>query len=103
MHSEYTAAQDVPVPLLEVIMIYDDVSGLTAEGERQILICKMFCACTTYGTILYIKFFGLRQIKCDLQLAFIVPDSSVNLYFSPIRKLRAVLLFTRILRKRVIH
>lgn len=25
--------------LLEVIMIYDDVSGLTAEEERQILVC----------------------------------------------------------------
>jgi len=42
-------------------------------------------------------------MKYDLQLAFIVPDSSVNLYFGPKRKLRAVLLFTRILRKHVIH
>lgn len=59
VHSKYTAAQDVPVSLLEVIMIYDDVSGLTAEGERQIFACKMLCACTTYGTTLYIKCFGL--------------------------------------------
>lgn len=103
VHSKYTTAWDVPVLFLEVIMINDDVSMLTAKEERQILICKMFCACTTYGTILYIKCIGLSWIKYDLQLAFIVPDSLVDLHFGPIRNPTAALLFTRIWRKTVIH
>lgn len=41
MHSGYTSAQDVSKSLLEVIMIYGDVSGLAAEEERQILVCAI--------------------------------------------------------------
>lgn len=41
MHSKHTTAQEVLMSLLEVIMIYDDVSGLTAEEERQILVCAI--------------------------------------------------------------
>lgn len=103
VHSKYTTAWDVPVSFLEGIMINDDVSMLIAEEKRQILICKMFCACTAYGTILYIKCIGPSWIKYDLQLAFIVSDSLVDLYFGPIRNPTAVLLFTRIWRKTVIH
>lgn len=41
VHSKHTTAQEVSMSLLEVIMIYDDVSGLTAEEERQILVCAI--------------------------------------------------------------
>lgn len=57
--------------------------------KRDKHLCN-FCVCTIYGTVLHIKCFGLSQIKNDTQLAFMVPDSSVNLYFSLLGKLRAV-------------
>lgn len=102
VHRKYAAAQDVPVSFLEITMI-NDASLLTAEEERQIFVYKMFCVCTTCGTTLYIKCFGLRWIQCDLELAFILPDSWVNLYFCTIRKPIALLLFTGIWRKTVIQ